>query len=188
MKTMRRSKTSRLRGTHTHGYGSKKKHRGAGSRGGRGMAGTGKRGDVKKPVIWKDKKYFGKHGFKKKNISIKINAITITAVEQMMDILIGKKAAEEKAGTFEIDLKKAGYNKLLSTGKATKKMNITVPYASAKSVEKIKAAGGSVKTEEKKLKSSDSQKEVVKKPKAEEKKSESNNAKKSSQKAKPKEE
>ena len=145
MKTMRRKKNTRQRGTQTHGYGSKKKHRGAGSRGGRGMAGTGKRGDVKKPSIWKNKLYFGKHGFVKKNIKIKIKPITLTAVEQTLHALINKKAAEEKSGAYEIDLTKAGYNKLLSTGKATKKMNITVPYASAKAIEKVKAAGGSIK-------------------------------------------
>ena len=44
-------KVRKFRGSHTHGYGSKKKHRGAGSRGGRGMAGSGKRADQKKPSI-----------------------------------------------------------------------------------------------------------------------------------------
>jgi len=144
MTATKRSKNSRLRGTHTHGYGSKKKHRGAGSRGGRGMAGTGKRGDVKKPSIWKNKKYFGKHGFKKKNITVKIKTITITAIEQMLLKLVSKKLVEEKSGVFEIDLKKLGYNKLLSTGKATKKMKITTSYASAGAIEKVKAAGGEV--------------------------------------------
>ncbi len=141
---MRRKKNTRQRGSHTHGYGSKKKHRGAGSRGGRGMAGTGKRGDVKKPLIWKNKKYFGKHGFKKKNIKTKIRAINITAIEQNLAGWVNKKLAEDKNGVFEIDLQKAGYNKVLSTGKATKKMNITSPYASAGAVEKVKAAGGSI--------------------------------------------
>ena len=144
MKTMRIKKNRRQRGSHTHGYGSKKKHRGAGNRGGRGMAGTGKRGDAKKPSIWKQKKYFGKHGFKKKNIKAKINAINITAIEQNLAGWVNKKLAEEKNGVFEINLQKAGYNKVLSTGKATKKMNITSPYASAGAVEKIKSAGGEI--------------------------------------------
>jgi len=144
MTAMRRKKNTRQRGSHTHGYGSKKKHRGAGNRGGRGMAGTGKRGDAKKPVIWKNKKYFGKHGFKKKNIKTKIRAINITAIEQNLAVWASKKLAEEKNGVFEIDLQKAGYNKVLSTGKATKKMNIKSPYASAGAVEKVKAAGGTI--------------------------------------------
>ena len=139
-----RKKNSRQRGTHTHGWGAKKKHRGAGNRGGRGMAGTGKRGDAKKPRIWSNKKYFGKFGFKKKNIKVKINTITIKSVEQMLPSWQGKKLAEDKGGIFELNLEKLGYNKLLSNGKATKKMKITVSYASASAAEKIKAAGGEV--------------------------------------------
>jgi len=139
-----RRKTSRQRGTHTHGWGSKKKHRGAGSRGGKGMAGTGKRGDVKKPSIWKNLKYFGKHGFKKKNIAAKINAINMKTIEQCVAGWIASKKAEEKDGMIVIDLAKVGYNKLLSNGNITKKLKIITPYASTASIEKVKAAGGIV--------------------------------------------
>ena len=54
----------RMRGTKTHGWGSKKKHRGAGNRGGRGMAGAGKRAEHKKTLILKKytNAYFGKKG------------------------------------------------------------------------------------------------------------------------------
>ena len=38
-----RKKNTRQRGSHTHGWGAKKKHRGAGNRGGRGNAGSGPR-------------------------------------------------------------------------------------------------------------------------------------------------
>ena len=58
----KRKKSRKLRGHKTHGYGSKKKHRGAGNRGGRGMAGTGKRAGQKKPSMPED--YLGKKGFK----------------------------------------------------------------------------------------------------------------------------
>ncbi len=44
----KQKKNVRQRGTKTHGYGSMKKHRGAGHRGGRGNAGSGKRGDKKR--------------------------------------------------------------------------------------------------------------------------------------------
>jgi large subunit ribosomal protein L15 len=138
-----RKKNSRQRGSHTHGWGSKKKHRGAGNRGGRGMAGTGKRGDAKKPSIWK-KRYLGKYGFKKKNIKVKINAINIRTIEQEILKLLNLKLAEEKDGSVVLDLKKIGYNKLLSNGKVSRKLKITTPYASASAIEKIKAAGGEV--------------------------------------------
>ena len=42
----KRKKNSRQRGEWTHGWGAKKKHRGAGHRGGRGNAGSGKRGEI----------------------------------------------------------------------------------------------------------------------------------------------
>ena len=41
-------KKLKYRGSKTHGCGSMKKRRGAGHRGGRGAAGSGKRGDTKK--------------------------------------------------------------------------------------------------------------------------------------------
>lgn len=144
MTAMQRKKNSRQRGCHTHGWGSKKKHRGAGNRGGKGMAGTGKRGDAKKPSIWKDTKYFGKHGFKKKNIKDVIKAINIRTIEQNIPSWISSKKAEEKEGMIIVDLAKVGYNKLLSNGSTSKKLKIVAPYASAAAVEKIKAAGGVV--------------------------------------------
>ena len=47
-------------------------------------------------------------------------------------------------GVFVIELRKVGYNKLLSSGKVTKKLKITVPIASPKAVEKVQQAGGTV--------------------------------------------
>ena len=52
MPANKRKKLSRMRGTHTHKGGDKKKRRGAGHRGGRGNSGSGKRGDAKKPRYW----------------------------------------------------------------------------------------------------------------------------------------
>src|SRR3989338_7387915 len=77
----KRKKNDRQRGSKTHGWGAKKKHRGQGNRGGRGMAGTGKRADSKKPSIWKED-YFGKHGFVSKTPKIKINAVNVNFIEQ----------------------------------------------------------------------------------------------------------
>ncbi len=153
MTTYKTRKNRKMRGSKTHGWGSMKKHRGAGSRGGRGMAGTGKRGDAKKPGIWKDKKYFGKHGFKRpKKITIGVKAINLKTIEQNLESLLLKKLVEKKNDFYVIDLKKLGFNKLLSTGKVTKKFSIKCEYASNKAVDKIKKAGGSIILEEKKAK------------------------------------
>ena len=140
----RKKKSAGFRGSHTHGWGSKKKHRHAGHRGGRGNAGSGKRGDAKKPSFWKDRKYFGKFGFIMHGMTVEINAINIKDVERMLGYFVSNGFASEKSGVYSVDLNKAGYNKLLATGRSTKKLNITVDYASQSAVEKVKGAGGNV--------------------------------------------
>jgi len=138
----KRKKKVKFRGSKTHGYGSMKKHRGAGSRGGRGMAGTGKRGDAKKPSIWKNKKYFGKHGFKSKRNSVL--GINISDIEKNLDNLINKSIVKKEKDSFVLDLKDMGYGKLLGKGKATKKFRITAEKATKKAIEIVKKADGEV--------------------------------------------
>ncbi|MEE9525237.1 MAG: uL15m family ribosomal protein [Candidatus Woesearchaeota archaeon] len=120
-----------------------KKHRGAGNRGGKGMAGTGKRGDAKKPSIWKDKNYFGKHGFKKKNLMI-IKTVSLSYIQEKINTLLAKKLIEQQGDIIIVDVKKLGFNKVLGNGKITKKFKITSPLFSAGAIEKIQAAGGEV--------------------------------------------
>ena len=151
---MKPKKNIRQRGHKTHGWGSKKKHRGAGNRGGRGNAGSGKRGDQKKPSYWNNLKtmkagqkrgqdYFGKFGFGM-NADKSGIAITVRDLDTRMHTFVADKKATEKGGVYTIDLTKAGIAKLLGTGQVTKKLNVTVIYATASAIEKIKAAGGSV--------------------------------------------
>lgn len=138
----KRKKNIRLRGSKTHGWGSMKKHRGAGNRGGRGMAGTGKRGDAKKPSIWKDKKYFGKHGFKSKRKPLL--GINVADLEQNLDKFINMNLIKQEKNVFVVELGKLGYEKLLGKGRVTKGFKVTVKRASKNAVEKIKKAGGEV--------------------------------------------
>ncbi len=144
-----RKKSSRQHGSRTHGWGYKK-HRGAGNRGGRGMAGTGKRADSKKPSIWKQP-YFGQRGFfnpnpkKNKNII----AISLKNVEDRLDGWKGAGFVKEEDGKVVVDLGKLGYNKLLSSSMATKKLKISVLYASKGAVKRVERAGGEVLTSKK---------------------------------------
>jgi large subunit ribosomal protein L15 len=142
MVTRKTRKVKKLRGNHTHGWGSKKKHRGAGSRGGRGMAGTGKRGDAKKPSIWSNKKYFGKYGFTRRTFVKKIQPVNLSYFEINADKLLEKKLIEKKGDVYIIDVKKLGFDKVLGCGKLTRKCRITAPVFSKKSAERIKKAGG----------------------------------------------
>lgn len=129
MTVNKRKKNSRQRGSMTHGWGAKKKHRGAGNRGGRGMAGSGKRADQRKPSLMKDKHYFGKHGFVNKQRK-EARCINIEELQRF--------------GTDTINLTELGFDKLLSKGKATRKYSVTVSNATAKAKEKIKKAGGTI--------------------------------------------
>ena len=143
MTVNKRKKNDRQRGSKTHGWGAKKKHRGQGNRGGRGMAGTGKRADSKKPSIWKTD-YFGKHGFVSKTPKLKINPVNINFIEQHLDRFISNGLAKKEDGFYSVELEKLGYNKLLGDGKVSMKFKIKTLYASEKAVEKVKEAGGEV--------------------------------------------
>ncbi len=138
----RRKKKVKQRGHKTHGWGSKKKHRGAGNRGGRGMAGTGKRGDQKKPSIWA-KRYFGKRGFKPKGIIRKaVNPVNLLVIEAKIDEWLQKGVAKKVDDVYEVDVRKLGYDKVLGYGKLTRKYKIIAPAFSEKAGKKLKSAGG----------------------------------------------
>lgn len=146
MTTNRRSKKSRHRGSHRHGYGDKKRHRGAGHRGGRGNAGSGKMGDCKSPIYARIKDYFGKHGFISKSRAC-VCAVNVGYFDTHLDSLVLAKEIEKKGDVYHINCSKLGYNKLLSTGPVTHKLEITVDVAVEKAVAKVEAAGGKVVTD-----------------------------------------
>ena len=129
-----RKKNSRQRGSHTHGWGAMKKHRGAGNRGGRGRSGSGKRGEAQKPnLLWeKGKKAKGKVGF-----TSRTNPISSISIKDLSKL---------KSENDVFDLTKLGFDKLLSNGKVDKKLTIKVVKYSAKAKEKIEAAGGKVES------------------------------------------
>ena len=143
MTVNKRKKNTRQRGSKTHGWGAKKKHRGKGHQGGAGMAGSGKRADSKKPSIWK-RRYFGKFGFVSKTPKIKINPVSILYIEQHIDKFVSNGLAKKEQGFYSLELEKTGFNKLLGNGRVSVKLKIIAPYASKTAVEKIKEAGGEV--------------------------------------------
>lgn len=128
-------KSTKYRGSKTHGCGSMKKRRGKGNKGGAGNAGSGKRADQKKPSFWNLKT--GRLGFVSKT-SNQVSAINTAQVK----ILIENKTLKEEKGIY--DLTKLGYTKLLSKGKINLKVKIKVKTASKKVVENIKKQGGEV--------------------------------------------
>ena len=143
MPANKRKKDTKQRGSHTHGWGSKKKHRGSGNRAGKGMAGTGKRSDAIKPSIWKTE-YFGKHGFVRKGNQKSPSPINIEYIDENAGKLVAQNIAKQDKDTYMINIADLGFGKLLGKGKVTKKFVVTADYASAKAVESVKAAGGQV--------------------------------------------
>ena len=73
-----------------------------------------------------------------------IKAVNIKFLEANILKLNSQNLVNKDDEFFSVDLKKLGFNKLLSSGKVTNKYKIKVPYASKKAIEKIKNNGGSV--------------------------------------------
>ena len=141
-------KTRKLRGSRTHGYGNTQKHRGAGSRGGVGMAGSKKQkwSFVSKYMP----NYFGHHGFKRPSCVMKdINSINVGYIDEHIEKFLGDGAIKFENNKYIINLTDMGYDKLLGSGKVTHPMLITVKKCSKSAVEKIKGASGIVEGIEK---------------------------------------
>lgn len=136
-------KSRKQRGARTHGWGAGKKHRGAGSRGGKGMAGTGKRGKSRKQAVTGIKNYFGRYGFTTKRRNF-VTSANIAYLEKNGESLLNSKKAELKDGFFVIDLENIGIDKLISKGKPTRKYKITCFTATKRAIEAVQESGGEV--------------------------------------------
>lgn len=143
VKTHKRKKSSRMHGRKmgTSGHGSRKQHRSAGNRGGRGMAGSGKRADHKKTLVQKlyGNDYFGKQGITsrgtKRDKRDRINLKQIVANLEKF----GKKTAKG----WEINL--SNYKVLGELdGELEEKLIIKCLSASKSASEKVKKAGGEI--------------------------------------------
>ena len=139
----KRKKRSRIRAAKpTSGFGHKKKNRGAGHTGGRGRAGSGKRGEVKLMMFKTSNKYLGKQGFT--SIKKKLKTINLTELQRSIEGLVEKGKAIKNKDAYEVDLIKLGYDKLLSKGNITHKLNIKVKKATPNAISRIEKVGGKV--------------------------------------------
>jgi len=134
------SRTSKFRGSRTHGRG-KKAGRGAGLRGGRGNAGLHKHKWLS--IVKYNPDYFGHHGFKRPQSVVRGKiTMNLSEVEQALPTLSKDGFAEEKDGKWTVDLSKMGVDKLLGSGRISKPITVKVAEASASAEKKLKAAGG----------------------------------------------
>lgn len=71
MVVLRKKKVKKQRGSRTHGWGSPKKHRGSGSKGGKGNAGSGKKGQQMMSKLINEGYKMGERGFKTNRFATK---------------------------------------------------------------------------------------------------------------------
>lgn len=143
MSLKKRKKSSRMHGhgMGTHGHGSRKKWLGSGHKGGKGMAGSGKRANHNKTRILAlyGTDYFGKQGITSRGTKRdKTKFMNIDFIERNYSSLL------KKFGKKDI-LELEGY-KILGDGEISIKVHIRAKSASKSAIEKIQKAGGKIET------------------------------------------
>ena len=138
-------KVHKKRGHKTSGWGGRQKHRGAGHRGGHGMA-----GGTKHWWSWiskYDPDYFLSIGFKRpQQIVREVHAINVGLINEKIKELCEAGSAKEINGKFNMNLTDMGYDKLLGSGKVNNSLIITIDSCSKSAKQKIEDAGGKVIT------------------------------------------
>jgi large subunit ribosomal protein L15 len=138
---MGKTKTSKHRGSRTHGRG-KKAGRGHGKRGGVGAAGGHKHKWI--ATLKYDRDHYGQKGkgFKRpQSVVGQPVTINVSQLRLVKERLI-KKGVEE--GGKELDLTALGYDKLLGSGACQGAWEVKVDEATPRAIEKVEAAGGKV--------------------------------------------
>ncbi len=131
-------KVRRMRGTHTHGWGAKKKHRGGGSRSGKGRSGMMKHN--KSWMINNEPRHFGRYGFK-----VPTGAKTVVHAITLRDL----DTLARRLGKKEINLAEHGFDKVLGSGNLTQPLVVKADCIVERAKSKIEAAGGQAIQKEK---------------------------------------
>ncbi|MFH0961253.1 MAG: uL15 family ribosomal protein [archaeon] len=136
-------RSRRERGHRSHGYGAGKKHRGKGNKGGKGYAWD--------KHLWVymlkyDPDHFGKHGFQSPGQKAnRLTTINVGLLDATAETMVSRKLAEFKGGEYLIDCGKLGIEKILGSGKVSRKLTITNCVAASEgAIAKVEAAGGKI--------------------------------------------
>lgn len=141
MVVRKKKKVRKFRGQRTYGYGSHKKHRGKGSRGGRGLAGMHKH--KWSYTVKYAPEHFGKRGFKRpQEIVRRQESINLKELDQIAERLLEQKLAEKEGDKIKINVSKLGYEKVLGSGKLTKPLIVEAKYFSKSATKKLEKARG----------------------------------------------
>ncbi|RLJ01520.1 MAG: 50S ribosomal protein L15 [Candidatus Aenigmatarchaeota archaeon] len=140
MVVRREKKRKYRRGYRTHGWGRVGQHRRSGYKGGRGNVGFHKHKwswTVKYAPDW-----YGKHGFiRPPSITPLRKGINIGVLDEIAEKLVEKGIAKKENDTIIINIKDLGYNRLLGSGRISKKLHIITPHISRKAKQKLEEAG-----------------------------------------------
>jgi large subunit ribosomal protein L15 len=134
------NKRSKYRGSRTCGGGTHKNRRGAGNRGGRGRAGINAHHFVK----WYKEMggpVFGKDGFSNSS-QITVTVMDVGIIDQIIPSLLAQGIAKNEGDVIVINTADMGIDKVLGSGKVTKKMNISSQAFSESAKIKIEKMGG----------------------------------------------
>jgi large subunit ribosomal protein L15 len=134
------NKRSKYRGSRTCGGGTHKNRRGAGNRGGRGRAGINAHHFVK----WYKEMggpVFGKDGFSNSS-QITVTVMDVGIIDQIIPSLLAQGIAKNEGDLIMINTADMGIDKVLGSGKVTKKMNISAQAFSESAKIKIEKMGG----------------------------------------------
>ncbi|HSQ94455.1 MAG TPA: uL15m family ribosomal protein [Methanoregula sp.] len=134
------NKRSKFRGSRTCGGGTHKNRRGAGNRGGRGRAGINAHHFVK----WYKEMggpVFGKNGFCNQTPT-DVTSIDVGALDQIIPSLLAQGIAKQDGDTIVINVSDMGIEKVLGSGRVTKKINISASAFSETAKAKIEKMGG----------------------------------------------
>jgi len=134
------NKRSKYRGSRTCGGGTHKNRRGAGNRGGRGRAGINAHHFVK----WYKEMggpVFGKNGFSNSSQTT-VTVIDVGIIDQIIPSLLAQGIAKNEGDAIVINTADMGIEKVLGSGKVTKKMNISAQAFSESAKAKIEKMGG----------------------------------------------
>ncbi len=134
------NKRSKYRGSRTCGGGTHKNRRGAGNRGGRGRAGINAHHFVK----WYKEMggpVFGKNGFANP-VATDVTSIDVGVLDQIIPSLLAQGIARQEGDAVTLNVADMGIEKVLGSGRVTKKINISAPAFSETAKAKIEKMGG----------------------------------------------
>ena len=137
-------KITKLRGQRSAGYGYTKGHRAAGQRGGKGMAGSEKHHKI--ALLTKNPRYFGKWGFKRpQKLLENPTSLNIGEIDEAADRLVERGFATKTGKKYSIDVSKLGIDRILGSGKVTRKLDLTgVKAITPRAKEKVTGVGGTI--------------------------------------------